>query len=95
MNSNQLIQIITAELVVFLATHLPNFGNNYWETRVKSHLSFHQQRMVEERGITTLEQLDLAALLRVLNYNWYELSSAISLPSEGRSLAGLSNFLEV
>ena len=40
---------------------------------------------MRERGLTTLEQLDFAALLRVLDQNWHELSQAFTLPREGRT----------
>ena len=52
---------------------------------VENRLSFQEQRMVEERGLETLGQLDFAALLRVLDQNWYELSQALNLPREGRT----------
>ena len=40
---------------------------------------------MRERELTTLEQLDFAALLRVLDQNWHELSQVLSLPREGRT----------
>lgn len=48
-------------------------------------LSFQQQRTVEERGVASLRQLDFAALLRILDQNWYELSNILNLPREGRN----------
>ena len=48
-------------------------------------LSFQQQRFIQEQGYTSLRQLDFAALLRVLDQNWYELSRMFSLPREGRT----------
>ena len=82
---HELIRTATAELVAFLATHLPAFAEGWWKTHVLDRLSFQQQRTVEERGFTRLEQLDFAALLRVLDQNWYELSQALNLPREGRT----------
>lgn len=38
-----------------------------------------------ERGVTSLKQLDLAALLRVMDQNWYDLSEALRLPRDGRT----------
>jgi hypothetical protein len=40
---------------------------------------------VAERGHKALRQLDFAALLRVLDQNWYELTNALRLPREGRT----------
>lgn len=48
-------------------------------------LSFQQQRVAMERSYTNLSQLDFAALLRVLDQNWYELSSKRTMPREARS----------
>ena len=82
---HQLLRIAAPELAAFLATHLPAFGKDWWKTHVEDRLSFQQQRKVEERRLTTLEQLDLAALLRILDQNWYEFSHALALPREGRT----------
>ena len=48
-------------------------------------LTFQQQRIVQERGLSTLEQLDFAALLRIVDQNWYELTQAVGLPRDGRT----------
>ena len=82
---HHLIRAATAEIASFLAAHLPSLGDDWWMTYVVDRLSFQQQRTVRERGLTTVEQLDFAALLRVLDQNWYELSQALTLPREGRT----------
>ncbi len=81
---HDLIHTATAELTSALAKHLPALGADWWKENVVNRLSFQQQRAVEERGIARLEQLDLAALLRILDRNWYELSQVLTLPREGR-----------
>lgn len=75
----------TASLASFLDGQLPKLSANWWETHVIDRLSFQQQRMVAERSIASLKQLDLAALLRVLDQNWYELSEALAWPRDGRN----------
>ena len=82
----ELIHTATTEIAAFLAKHLPTLRDDWWKTHVEDRLSFQQQRTIQERGITTLEQLDLAALLRVLDQNWHELSPVLHLPREGRTL---------
>ena len=82
---HELIRTATVELAAFLAAHLPALGEGWWKTHVVDRLSFHQQRTVEERALVKLEQLDCAALLRILDQNWYELSQTLSLPREGRT----------
>lgn len=82
---NELIRISTLDLARFLEANLPRISENWWREYVVDRLSFQQQRMVLERGHARLDQLDFAALLRVLDQNWYELSNELSLPREGRS----------
>jgi len=82
---NNLIQLATRELTQFLSAQLPALSEDWWNKHVLDRLSFQQQRMVQERGFKSLQQLDFAALLRVLDQNWYELSNKLSLPREGRT----------
>jgi len=79
-----LLQIGTRELARFLGTHLPALSEDWWKKHVEARLSFQQQRMVQEGRFMKVEQLDFAALLRVLDQNWYELSQALNLPREAR-----------
>ncbi len=83
---HELIGTATAELAHILTIHLPALGESWWKTHVADRLSFQQQRIAEERGLTRLEQLDFASLLRIVDQNWYELSEALNLPREGRTL---------
>jgi len=79
------IRTATGALVQFLEARLPSLSPDWWEKHVVDRLSFQQQRTVSERGHTRLRQLDFAALLRVLDQNWYELSSMLRFPREGRT----------
>jgi superfamily II DNA or RNA helicase len=81
---NQLLRTATIELASFLSRHLPSLADDWWTATVIDRLSFQQQRIVSERGFATLEQLDFAALIRVFDQNWYELSQHFGLPKEGR-----------
>ena len=82
---NELIRTATPELARFLNANLPKLSADWWPKHVVSRLSFQQQRMVQERGYNSLQQLDFAALLRVLDQSWHELSNLLSLPREGRT----------
>jgi len=82
---NSLIQIATIELARFLEETLPDLSSDWWQQNVVELLTFQQQRVVEEQDYTSTRQLDFAALLRVLDQNWYELSQTLSLPREGRN----------
>ena len=79
----ELIRIATAGLTRFLDTHLPDLSEDWWPKHVVDRLTFQQQRMVQERGYCKLAQLDFAALLRVVDQNWYELSAKLRFPGKG------------
>lgn len=69
----------------FLNAVLPEITAEWWIKSVIPNLSFQQQRMVEERGIFNLAGLDLAALLRIFDKNWYDISQKKNLTNEVRS----------
>ena len=77
--------LTTLELANFLQRELPTFSDAWWKVHVVERLSFQQQRVVAERRQSSLEQLDLAALLRTFDQNWYELSQKLALPREARN----------
>jgi len=82
---NELIRLATVELAGFLNEKLPALSPDWWLRHVVERLSFQQQRMVQGRGLKSMQQLDFAALLRVLDQDWYELSGAHGLPREVRT----------
>ncbi|WP_169979793.1 DEAD/DEAH box helicase [Tautonia rosea] len=82
---NDLLHQGTACLARILSEKLPDLSPDWWEKYVIDRLSFQQQRTARERGFTSLQQLDFAALLRILDQNWFELSGRMSLPREARS----------
>lgn len=82
---NALIKLATAELERFLSVHLPKLSDDWWQKHVIDRLTFQQQRYAQERGYTSLRELDFAALLRLLDQNWYELAGALLLPKEARN----------
>ena len=81
---HELIRIATRELEGFLSTHLPALDSRWWTTRVEEQLTYGQQQRVRERGHSRLDQLDFAALVRIVDRNWFELSQTANLPREGR-----------
>ena len=82
---NTLLPLATREIAAYLEVRLPILGQDWWQKNVVARLSFHQQRMVVERRYTTLKQLDLAALLRIFDQNWFELFQSQSLARDGRT----------
>ena len=82
---NEILLRATGELAQFLARALADISADWWHKLVLDRLTFQQQRVAQERGFSTLEQLDLSALLRVFDQNWYELSAHCGLNRECRS----------
>ncbi|MDR1827739.1 MAG: DEAD/DEAH box helicase family protein, partial [Methylobacteriaceae bacterium] len=75
---------VANQLVVFLERILPPLFGDWWNKAVVNTLSYQQKGRLEQRGITSLGGLDLAALLRVFDQNWYQISSSLNLTSEAR-----------
>ena len=71
-------------LANYLDRLLPSLFDNWWKDAVVDKLSFQQQRRVEQKKIVSLSSLDLAALLRVLDQNWYKTSTKLNLTPEAR-----------
>ena len=71
-------------LAHFLEKVLPILFEDWWNEAVVNALSFQQQRRVKKKGINSLPSLDLAALLRVLDQNWYQISTKLDLTPEAR-----------
>ncbi len=82
---HHLILLATSDLQSYLTQKLPIFGIDWWQKHVVERLSFQQQRMITEKHLKTLHDLDFSALLRLLDQNWYELSSAFDMPREARN----------
>ena len=71
---NHELKMATSDLANFLQEKLPELSDQWWQEHVVERLSFQQQRVVGEKKITVLRELDFAALLRILDQNWYDLS---------------------
>lgn len=82
---NELLFASAKVFCAWLEAKLPALGSNWWGENVVQRLTFQQQRSLQERRIDTLSRLDLAALLRVLDQNWHELSAIDPLPKEARN----------
>jgi ATP-dependent helicase HepA len=82
---HDLIRIATTATCEFLEKSLPKLSSNWWDEHVIQRLSFHQSRVAEERRFSTLQQFDFAAMLRIVDQNWRELSDCMNLPREGRN----------
>lgn len=82
---NELLLAFAETLCTWLETRLPALGPNWWNSHVVDRLTFQQQRMLQERRADSLRELDLAALLRLFDQNWRELSEMEALPRGTRN----------
>ncbi|MEQ1543659.1 SNF2-related protein [Methyloglobulus sp.] len=76
---------LTNQLINALKDSLPNISTDGWETLVVDKLTFQQRTLAKQKNLTALDQLDLAALLRVVDQNWYELSQHLNLDKSARN----------
>lgn len=81
---SKLLSEVARQLAIFLEKELPSLFEDWWKQAVLNSLSFQQRRRMEQRGSGALGALDLAALLRVLDHNWYQISNKLGLASEVR-----------
>lgn len=84
-NMNELLHKSGAVIAEWLEKRLPAYSTSWWKDQVVNRLTFQQQRLIEEKRIQSLSGLDFAAVLRVLDQNWFELSGSESLPREARN----------
>src|SRR5688500_5735982 len=69
----------------FLAEALPRVSADWWNTCVLRNLTEQQARVVRQKEVISLEGLDFAALLRVFDANYFEVSNLMDLPRETRN----------
>ena len=74
----------TKELCDWLNEMLPRVSDTWWQDCVISNLSYAQRNLAQEKNYSTLEQFDLAALLRITDKSWYDMRSFAYLPTKDR-----------
>ena len=91
MKRNDLLQASASTLSRFLQDSFAEHSGaqDWWQARVVRSLSTAQAGQVRARNLTKLEQLDLAALLRIFQQNFSELSYWRKLPQESKTLSYL------
>lgn len=81
---HEYLHTATKELCTWLGRMLPRVGGDWWQECVMGNLSIVQRQYAEENGYSRLEDLDLAALLRVADKSWYDMRSFAYLPTRDR-----------
>ena len=80
-----LLHMAAHHLHDWLSDVLPKIDSGWWSALVLPSLSYQQRQRVDQKSIDSMSELDLAALLRVLDRNWYEISSKFSLTNQDRN----------
>lgn len=81
---NKYIHLSTKILSDWLADKLPRLSEDWWNECVLDKLTYNQKMIAEEKNFTSLSDLDLAALLRLTDKNWYALRELMFLPTKER-----------
>lgn len=83
--AEEIIKGFSLLLLSTLNNVLPKIKVEWWDSLVIDNLSFQQQSYALQKNYSRLEDLDLAALIRVFDQNWYELSQHIKLDFQART----------
>lgn len=74
----------TKQLTLFLEKVLPQLFDDWWEQGVVNNLPTYQQQRIGQSNLKSLGSLDLYALLKVIDQNWYQISRKLNLTAEAR-----------
>ena len=79
--------LLEAKIVLasWLEEKLQKLDENYWKNKVLPKLSYQQNITIENDKKTTLKELDLTCILRLIDKNWYDLYYKFNLKSKVRS----------
>ncbi len=81
----EFFHVATMQLTPWLREVLNSIAEkDWWKTLVVPQLSYQQAQRVERENIAQLGRLDLAALLRVLEKNWYHISQKKKISSRDK-----------
>ena len=81
---NTYMHQLAERMIGWLEKKLPMLTDNWWEELVFNNLSTLQREQVSSKNITELKGLDLAALLRVFDRNWFVITSSFFVNSRER-----------
>ena len=81
----QLLTDSTISLRCFLNATLLAISPDWWNACVVRYLTEQQASIVRQKNVTSLDGLDLAALLRIFDSNYYEISQTTNIPRETRN----------
>jgi|GEM_PF-740898 len=81
----EILKVLMRQIVDTLNETLPKVSQGWWQTHVIDKLTFQQQNFARSLPPESLERLDLAALLRITDQNWFELSQQANINKDARN----------
>ena len=81
---NEYMFRLNQKMGAWLAKKLPKITDNWWQELVINNLSSLQKDKVLKEGIKSIDGLDLAALLRIVDRNWFAITSQFYINNKER-----------
>ena len=81
----EILNLLNLPLLNLLMRVLPSIDNDWWIKLVLNQLTFQQKSVAQQLPEDALEKLDLAALLRITDQNWYDINQEINLGKDARN----------
>lgn len=81
---NEYMLRLNQKMGAWLAKKLPKITDNWWQELVINNLSSLQKDNVLKAGIKSIDRLDLAALLRIVDRNWFAITSQFYINNKER-----------
>ncbi|MDE7431359.1 MAG: DEAD/DEAH box helicase family protein [Lachnospiraceae bacterium] len=81
---NEFMFQLNRKMGTWLSKKLPTITDNWWQELIVNNLSKLQREHVLNNGITSIDGLDLAELLRVFDRNWFVITSRFFVNNKER-----------
>jgi ERCC4-related helicase len=81
----EILTLLNRQLNTILVNSLPQIESNWWQLLVLEKLTFQQKTFAQNLPQNALEQLDLSALLRIVDQNWYDISNQSNFSKDSRN----------
>lgn len=82
---NEYMFRLNQQIGAWLTSRLPRITDDWWQDLVINNLSQLQRESVTRNSIQDISGLDLAALLRILDRNWFVITSSFFINSKERA----------
>ncbi len=81
----EILSLLNQTLFNVLERVLTAIDNDWWKRQVLNQLTLQQKNIAQSKLLDgALEKLELAALLRITDQNWYDINQQINLGKDAR-----------